>query len=315
MPVILSGAAGFIGSATLEVLLGKYSKVVGIDNLYSSALSNVRNLLETGKLIFIEVDVSDFESLWEKIRYMVNGENVEGIVHLAAIVNVAEVHVNPRLALKVNVIGTQNMLELARLLDVERFVFASSAAVYGEPQYLPVDESHPLTPTNLYGLSKLMGEQLVMRYGDDYGIKPIILRYFNVYGPRMRPGQYSGVIYRFIKSLVNRNKPVIYGDGKQTRDFVYVYDVAKANLKGLESKYVGVLNIGTGVETSINKLYELICNTIGVDLEPLREKPRPGDVKRSVADISKAREFLGWSPDTSLEEGIKKTILFYRRNR
>ena len=313
MSIIVSGVAGFIGSATLEILLKNYSNVVGIDNLYSGDLDNIKDLTRSGRFFFIDGDISDFGILRAKVVSPLRGVNVRGIVHLAAIVSVEEAYNNPRLAFRVNVIGTQNMLELARLLDVERFVFASSAAVYGKPRYLPIDEKHPINPANLYGLSKLVGEQLVLRYGKDYGVRPIILRYFNVYGPRMRPSQYSGVIYKFIKSLLNQERPVIYGDGRQTRDFVYVYDVAHANLKGLESDYVGVLNIGTGVETSINRLYQLIAEIIGVKVEPLRQPPRYGDVRRSMADISKAGEVLGWYPSTPLEQGIRKTISYYMK--
>nr|WP_052287768.1 NAD-dependent epimerase/dehydratase family protein [Hyperthermus butylicus] len=157
-----------------------------------------------------------------------------------------------------------------------------------------------------------MGERLLWRYMRDYGLKPVALRYFNVYGPRMRPGPYAGVVYKFITTLLWGGTPVIYGDGEQTRDFVYVGDVAEANLKALETRYTGPVNIGTGVETNINKLYWLICSLIGRCPEPRYELPRPGDVRQSKASIRLAWEKLGWKPATSLEEGLRRTIEYYR---
>jgi UDP-glucose 4-epimerase len=204
------------------------------------------------------------------------------------------------------------MLELSRKYCVKRLVFASSVAVYGEPQYLPIDEEHPKRPNNLYGLTKLFSEELLWLYRRDYDLRPVALRYFNVYGPKMRPGPYAGVIYKFITSMLRGERPVIYGDGRQTRDFVYVYDVAEANLRALKSRYVGALNIGTGRETSILDLYLKISDILGVKVEPLWEPPRPGDVRRSRARIELARESIGWSPKVTLEEGLKATIEYYK---
>ncbi|ACB07516.1 NAD-dependent epimerase/dehydratase family protein [Candidatus Korarchaeum cryptofilum] len=304
--IIVSGGAGFIGSHTVDELLELRMDVCVIDNFYSGSPENLRGY---EKLRILNVDIRDFNSIFEGIK----GE-VEGIIHLAAIVSLDEARANPKLAFETNFLGTLNMLELARKLDVGRFVYASSVAVYGEPVYLPIDESHPLKPANLYGLSKLMGEQLAMSYMEEYGIDVVALRYFNVYGPRMRSGPYSGVVHIFITSLL-RGEPVrIFGDGDQTRDFVYVKDVAKANVKSLFSNVKGAFNVGTGVETSINELLSLISDLLGVRAEVKYESPRKGDVRRSRASAEAIREAIGWTPEVGIREGLKRTIEWYRRS-
>ncbi len=308
--VIVTGGAGFIGSATSELLVSKGYFPVIVDNLYSGSIDNISKILKDKKGKLIKVDVSKINEMNEVLKELM-GE-VGGIIHLAAMINLEEVARDPQRALEVNVIGTLNVLELARKYDVERVVYASSVAVYGEPQRLPIDEGHPKKPANLYGLTKLYGEMLLWLYRDLYGLKPIALRYFNVYGPRMRPGPYAGVIYKFIISLLRKEPPVIYGDGNQTRDFVYVGDVAEANVKALESDYVGAVNVGTGNEVSINDLFRMISELIGSSVKPMRAPPRPGDVRRSRADISLAREKLGWTPRVDLLEGLRRTINYYK---
>lgn len=307
--VIVTGGAGFIGSATSELLCKNYDVVI-IDNLYSGSLNNIKHLLKLDNVKFIKVDITNYNEFIDKLRLVNN--NVISVVHLASIVNVDEVYANPRRALEVNVIGTVNVLEFMRKFDIERIVYASSVAIYGEPQYLPIDEDHPLRPRNLYGLTKLMGENILWRYYEDYGIRFIALRYFNVYGPRMRPGQYGSVIYKFIESLLRNKPPTIYGDGNQTRDFIYVYDVARANVKALNSDYIGALNIGTGHEVSINELYSIICKLIGKCIKPRRGPPRRGDIRRSRADIGRAKKVLKWKPTVDLLAGLKYTINYYR---
>ncbi len=307
--VIVTGGAGFIGSATSELLCKNYDVVI-IDNLYSGSLNNIKHLLKLDNVKFIKVDITNYNEFIDKLRLVNN--NVISVVHLASIVNVDEVYANPRRALEVNVIGIVNVLEFMRKFDIERIVYASSVAIYGEPQYLPIDEDHPLRPRNLYGLTKLMGENILWRYYEDYGIRFIALRYFNVYGPRMRPGQYGSVIYKFIESLLRNKPPTIYGDGNQTRDFIYVYDVARANVKALNSDYIGALNIGTGHEVSINELYSIICKLIGKCIKPRRGPPRRGDIRRSRADIGRAKKVLKWKPTVDLLAGLKYTINYYR---
>ncbi|MCE4614383.1 MAG: SDR family NAD(P)-dependent oxidoreductase [Desulfurococcales archaeon] len=310
MDVIVTGGAGFIGSHTVDLLLSEGYDVIVVDDFYSGSLDNLPR--SDGRLRVLRVDVSDWSVLRGEISRAVSSGGVVGIVHLAALINIVEVMSNPQRALDVNVKGTVNVLELARLLDADRVVFASSTAVHGEPLYLPVDEDHPLNPANLYGETKVFSERLLDRYRDDYGLKTIALRYFNVYGPRMRPGPYAGVVLAFIEALLKDRRPIIYGSGFQTRDFVYVKDVAEANLLALKTCYTGVLEIGSGVETSIKDLYYMICGVIGSCLEPEFKPPRPGDVQRSRADIELAWKSIHWKPETGLLDGLRDTVSFYR---
>ncbi len=310
MNILVTGGAGFIGSHTVERILEKFagSTVIVVDNLYAGSLSN----LPVGDrgLIYLRRDIRRLDDVLDAVRE--RGLSVDAVLHLAAVVGVDEVYRNPYHGVTVNIGGTAAMLELSRRLDASRFVYASSAAVYGDPVRVPVSEDDPPRPSNLYGETKYGGERLVEMYRRDYGLSTISLRYFNVYGPRMRPGPYSGVIYKFVKALLSREAPVIYGDGSQTRDFVYVADVAEANIRALITRRTGVYNIGTGTETSINELYGLICGLIGYCPEPVRMGPRRGDVRRSVADISRASVELGWRPRVGLREGLAETVRYYR---
>ncbi len=299
--VLVTGGAGFIGSHTVEELLRiPWIDVVVVDNFHSGRIDNLRGLDRA------KVMRSDIRRMKE-----LKLDELAGIVHLAAIVSLDEAYSNPRLAVETNLIGTLNALEVARRFDAKRFVYASSVAVYGEPEKLPIDEDHPTRPSNIYGLSKLMGEQLAMRYMEDYGIEVVSLRYFNVYGPRMRSGPYSGVIHRFITSLLKGNAVTIFGDGNQSRDFVYVEDVARANVSALLSDARGIFNIGSGVEISVRELLSLICELMGVSPEVRYEPPRKGDVMRSRASYEAAKRSLGWEPRVSLREGLGRTIEWY----
>lgn len=304
--ILVTGGAGFIGSHTIDELLKLPEiQVILVDNFYSGSPSNVQR---SHRVRVVDLDVRKLEG----IGSMGGAEGVDGIIHLAAIVSLDEALLDPKLTMETNVIGTLNVLELARKLDVSKFVYASSVAVYGEPQEVPIDESHPTKPANLYGLSKLMGEQLVMRYAEDYGMEAVSLRYFNVYGPRMRGGPYSGVIHKFVTALLKGGPIKIFGDGSQTRDFVYVGDVAKANVRALFSGAVGIFNIGTGVETSVNELLGIIIEIMGIEpREVVHEPPRKGDVRRSRACFNAAQSVLGWRPEVSLREGLRRTIEWY----
>ncbi len=313
--VVVTGGAGFIGSATCEFLLrnGSVNSVIAIDNLFSGSIDNVRYLIKNfnSKFKLLVADVREFSKLWELLKGL-KGQSV-GIIHLAAMINIEEVRRRPYEAIDINMGGTANLLELARKIDARKFVLASSVAVYGEPKYLPINEEHPTNPANLYGLTKLFSEHLLWRYYEDYRISSIALRYFNVYGPRMRPGPYAGVVYKFITTLLRNERPIIYGDGEQTRDFIYVYDVAEANAKALSSDYVGPINIGSGEEVSINNLYRIITELLNKKVPPKYGPMRPGDVKRSRADISKAKNILSWRPKTHLVSGLKLTIDYYTK--
>jgi UDP-glucose 4-epimerase len=304
--VVVTGGAGFIGTATTRLLQSKGIRVVVVDNLSSPSPRWGREVVAD----LISLDIRSPKLVDELLRKLERSDLC--LIHLAALVSVEEVRRRPLDAITVNVTGTLNVLEAARRLDVDRLVYASSVAVYGEPVRLPIDEDHPRNPVNLYGATKLLGEILVEDYARTYGISYIVLRYFNVYGPGMKPGPYSGVVYRFIEAVLTGSNPTIYGDGFQTRDFVYVEDVAYANLLALKSRYQGPVNIGSGRETSIRELLQIVSRIAGVKVEPTYAPPRPGDVRRSWADIRRASEVLNWRPRVALEDGLRRTIEYYR---
>jgi len=236
---------------------------------------------------------------------------VEGVIHLAAIVSVDEAIENPALTYDVNIRGTLILLENARKYEVDRFVFASSTAVYGEPPKIPITEDMPTNPINPYGASKLAAEALVNAYAKTYGLSTISLRYFNVYGSRMKTGSYAGVIAKFITAALRGEPLIIYGDGNQIRDFVYVEDVARANVIAIKSKATGSFNVGTGVGTRILELAQKIRSIIKSRSKIIFNEPRPGDIKRSVADIQKTRRVLKWFPKVELLQGLRKTVEYF----
>ena len=241
--VIVTGGAGFIGSHVVDKLTSMGFEVVIVDDLSSGSEANLKHAKSTGKVELLKLSVSHRGFVGE-LKASLPGRP-EGIVHLAAVVSVEEARRIPFRAMEVNVGGTVNVMEAAVKLDVDAVVVTSSAAVYGEPRSLPVREDHPQEPVNLYGLSKLAAEKTAIIYRKEYGLRVAALRVFNAYGPRMRPGPYAGVVYKFIHALLSGEAPIIYGDGLQTRDFVYVGDVAEAHVKALTAKASGVYNVGS----------------------------------------------------------------------
>ncbi|ADL18472.1 NAD-dependent epimerase/dehydratase [Acidilobus saccharovorans 345-15] len=304
MKFIVTGGAGFIGSNLSRLLLSEGHDVIVVDDLSSGARENV----PAGARLVIG-DVSDRRAL-EGVEAMARGDEV-AIVHLAAVSGVVEAREDPSRAVRANVLGTQEVLDMARRLDAY-VTIASSAAVYGDVSDVPVKEDAPLRPTSLYGLTKLFDEQLAEQAYRDYGLRSSYLRLFNVYGPGMRRGPYASVIYNFMEAAIRGLRPVIYGDGLNTRDFVYVDDVARAFVEAVRRRATGPFNVGTGREVSVLDLLRLISKVAGVELRPEFREPRPGDIRRSCADVSRARESLGWEPRVSLEEGLRLTYSYMR---
>jgi len=300
--ILVTGGAGFIGSHTVELLLRKGYSVVVLDNFRTGEISNINHL--AGKIKIVQGDVRDEKLLSEIVK------NIDGIIHLAAVVSVDEAIERPKEAFEINGIGTLNLLELARKYDIENFVYASSAAVYGDPIEIPISENHPLNPKNPYGASKLSAEMLVNSYRETYGLKTISLRYFNVYGPRMKPGPYAGAVIKFVSAALKNKKITIFGDGNQIRDLIYVSDVARANIIALEKNETGVFNVGTGKGTKIIDVARRIIELTKSKSEITYTPPRPGDIRESVANIEKITTKLKWKPTVTLEMGLKLTINF-----
>jgi UDP-glucose 4-epimerase len=301
MRAVVTGGCGFIGSNLAEEL-SKHMDVVVIDNLSTGNASN----LEGVDVELIRGDVLDFGLLRRIFK------DADYVFHLAAVVSVQESVEDPLKANEVNVRGTLNVLEAARRADVEKVVYSSSCAVYGDSDELPLNEETLPRPKSPYAVSKLTAENYCRVFDEIYGIKTVSLRYFNVYGPKQDPfSDYAAVIPKFILKTLKAENPVIYGDGEQTRDFIYVKDVVRANIMAME-KGGGVYNIASGESITINELARLVIEMAGGSVRPVYERERGGDIRHSLADISKAKE-LGFTPSYTLEEGLKETIDYWRR--
>lgn len=303
MRILVTGAAGFIGSRLCWRLLDLGMEVHGLDNLSRGSAERIR-ILEDAGMIFHEADVRN----WAMMHEILHRVKPDAIIHLAALISVEESVRMPGLYMEVNAEGTRNLVNAANSAGVGRFIYASSAAVYGNPSRLPITEDHPANPLSPYGLSKLMGERYVVSGFAGRG-KSVILRIFNVYGPGQNP-EYAGVITRFMERLSRGEPPIIFGDGCQVRDFIHVDDVVEAFIRSLDAplEKTIIVNVGSGRPVKIIDLARMMIRLYGLDIEPIHAPPRPGDVRESYADISMARRLLGWSPRISLEEGLRRLI-------
>jgi len=308
--VLVTGGGGFIGSHLVDRLLGEGFEVVVLDDFSSGRVENLKHHFGRDGFVFVRGDVRDRDVVGRVV------EGVDVVFHLAALVSVPVSVEDPVLVEDVNVGGTLNVLKACVDAGVKRFVFAGSCAVYGEGCGVPRCEDDVLDPISPYGVSKLAGEFYCRVFYRVYGLETVVLRYFNVYGPRQVYGPYSGVISIFISRLLEGKPPVIFGDGSQVRDFVYVKDVVEANFLAMFSKNAvgGVFNVGSGRCTSINELAGLLIELMGVDVEPVYSDPRPGDIRYSCADIGRARKVLGFEPRVDLRDGLLETIVWFKEN-
>lgn len=296
MNILLTGGLGYIGSYLYNKLLE--NNIIVLDNFSNNLIKEDNNIL------IIEGDIRDKKV----IDHIVSESDI--IIHLAAQINVAKSIEYPIYDADNNINGTLNILEAARKYKIEHFIYISSAAVYGIPKYLPIDESHPTNPISPYGLSKLTGERYSILYHDLYELLVTCLRFFNVFGPGQMKNSYSGVITKFIENINNDNSPIIFGDGNQIRDFVYIGDVIEAILfvMGNNNAIGHIFNIGTGNMVMIKDLANIIIKISNKDLCPKFENPIKGDINESYANITKARNILGFEPKYSLEKGLEETI-------
>ncbi|MDH7492091.1 MAG: SDR family oxidoreductase [Methanolinea sp.] len=304
MLYVVTGGAGFIGSHLVEALSLAGHELVVIDDLSSGRIENIASVSANPRVRFVQGTVLDLGLLLEEFQ------GADGVFHQAAFVSVPGSIRHPLQSHEVTLTGTLNVLLAARDTGVKKVVHASSAAVYGNLPGIPKREDMPVEPLSPYAVAKYAGEQYCRVLGLLYDLPTVSLRYFNVYGARQDPASdYAAVIPRFIANLRNGKPPVIFGDGTQTRDFVYVRDVVKANILAMERDAEGVYNIGSGKETSINELATILMRLLRFRGQPVYAGGRPGDVMHSVADISRARSLLGWEPAFSLEEGLSDTLV------
>ena len=303
MHYIVTGGAGFIGSHLSETLARRGDAVTILDNLSSGKYENIKNLLPENDLSFVKGDILDFDLLSESFR------NADGVFHHAALVSVPRSIQYPVDYHEVNVTGTLNVLLAARHCGLKKVVIASSAAVYGNSPGLPKREDMPPTPLSPYAVTKVMDEYYARIFTDIYGLETACLRYFNIYGPRQDPSSdYAAVVPKFITNLLQGHVPVIFGDGEQTRDLIFVKDVVQANIDVMESNATGIFNIANGREISVNTLARQLMQIFDVPGVPRYEKTREGDVYKSCADITKARTVFGFEPAWSLEAGMRETV-------
>jgi UDP-glucose 4-epimerase len=302
MLFLVTGGAGFIGSHITDRLLADGHQVRILDNFSTGKRENIP---ESSDVEVVEGDVGNYETVRTAI------EGVDIVYHEAAIASVPETVGNPLASERINYRGTLNVLEAARHTGVKRVIFACSAAVYGDLPDLPKQESMPVKPLSPYAVDKLASEHACQMYYHLYGLETVSLRYFNVFGPRQDPSSpYSGVISIFSNYLSQGKQPTIYGDGEQTRDFVYVSDVVEANIKAATSPAAAgkAINIATGGKLSINELLKTVCDLKGQPFEPIYKPGRQGDIRHSRADISAAREYLDWEPVVAFEDGLRKLL-------
>ena len=307
MKILVTGGAGFIGSHVAEAYLAAGHDVAVLDDLSTGHAEN----LPVG-VRFHRVDLRERAA----VAAAVAAERPEVISHHAAQMDVRRSVADPVFDAEINLIGLLNLLEEARQYGLRRVLFASSGGtVYGESQRVPTREEDSTEPVCPYGVAKLGGERYLHYYAHVYGIRSVALRYANVYGPRQDPHGEAGVVAIFSGLLLDGASPVINGGGTQTRDYVYVGDVAQANLLALDSDYAGPLNIGTGIETDVNRLFALLREASGARVEARHGPAKAGEQSRSALDPSRARATLGWTPTVPLAEGLARTVEFFRARR
>lgn len=299
--ILITGGAGFIGSHIQDAYIKKGHKVVVVDNLTTGSKKNLNP-----KAKFYKVDITS-----PQIKTIIRKEKPDIINHHAAQIDVRKSVADPVWDAKVNILGIINLLEAAREIKLKKFIFASSGgAIYGDTDIIPTPETHLEQPASPYGIGKLTSEKYLHYYNLQYGLPCVALRYANVYGPRQNSKGEAGVVAIFADKFLAGDRPVIYGDGKQTRDYVFVYDVVRANALALRAA-TGVYNIGTGVETNVNQISEKIAKAMGVKITAKHGPAKLGEQKRSCIDWSLAKKVLKWEPLVDVNEGIKKTVRWF----
>ena len=305
MRILVTGGAGFIGSHTVDALVAAGTHEVSVlDGLSSGKREQVNPAAR-----FYQADLRNADA----IVPILEREKPEVIYHLAAQMDVRRSVADPALDAGINLVGFLNVMEAARRNGLKRVVFASTGgAIYGEQEQFPCDEDHPRRPVSPYGVAKLATEAYLFFYKVQYGIDYVALRYANVYGPRQDPHGEAGVVAIFCGRMLEGKPSTIFGDGEQTRDYIFVGDVARANVAALGAKASDAFNIGTGVETSVNQLYRSLASAAGLKTPPSYAPARPGEQRRSVISPARAGQVLGWRPEVTLDDGLERTFKFFK---
>ena len=305
MNILVTGGAGFIGSHVVDAYINDNHNVVIVDDM-----SRGRKEFINPRATFHQISISD-----PQLANIIQKESIKVISHHAAQISVSDSVKNPVKDAESNIIGTLQLLQNAVECGVNKFIFASTGgAIYGEQDYFPAREDHPQKPTSPYGLSKLSVEGYLKFYKEQYGLKSIIFRYGNVFGPRQNPNGEAGVVAIFNNRLLKGQAPIINGDGEQTRDYIFVRDVVNANLLALKLNGSDTFNVGTGQETSVNELTHLILEVAESNIDVQTSKKNNFEQRRSCLDYKKLKESLNWSPKVSLKEGLSETFIFFKNN-
>jgi UDP-glucose 4-epimerase len=302
MKVIITGGAGFISSHVVDLLIDNNYEVCIIDNLTHGSINNINK-----KAKFYEMDIRD-----TKLIEVFEIEKPDYVIHNAAQISVPASVDDPMNDASINILGTVNVLEASRKVNVKKIIYPASAAIFGEPSYLPIDEEHPLEMLSGYGVTKHTVEHYLKVYKTLYNIDYVVLRCANIYGPRQDSSGEGGVIAIFCEKLLMDQTPYIYGDGEQIRDFVYVKDVAKAYLMALQSDINGIYNVSTNIKITINELFKVINELLNKNISCIYTDERKGDIRDSYMTYDKIKGEIGWKPETSITEGLQETLNYYR---
>lgn len=304
--ILITGGAGFIGSHLAERLLEIGHEVIIFDNLdsfYSAKIKkkNLDIIGQKGDYEFIKGDIRDYGTIRKAM------EDAKAVFHEAAQPGIRASMENPLKTNEVNIMGTLNVLYAAKEMGVEKVINISSSSVYGEIEYLPFDEKHPTNPISPYGVSKLAGEQYVRIFHEIYGLSTVTLRYFSVYGPRMRPDLATPI---FTNALINNERATIFGDGEQSRDFTYINDIVNATERAMKTNNIDgeVFNIGSGKRVTINQIFEILEELLGKNIDPVYVEKKKGEVRHTHSNIGKAREILGYHPKFNIKKGLKNFV-------
>jgi UDP-glucose 4-epimerase len=306
--LLITGGCGFCASHLCEKYVKEGHTVLALDNFLSGSLDNIKHLLDYSNFKLIKGDIRDKILLNDLV------DGVDVIFHLAAQIHVDRSYIEPELTTDINVNGTQCILEAARFHDVKRVIYASSSEVYGSAQFVPMTEAHPLSAPHPYGASKIAADRMCSAYQSTYGMDIVIMRPFNIFGQRQRDIGYGAVISLFTRRVLNGISPMIYGDGSQRREYVFIKDIVRAY--DMVFKHHGLVhepvNFATGVDYSIKELAEMIIEVSGKDIKPVHVEKRMAEVQRLCGDATRAKEIYGWTPLVSMKDGLKEFIEWYK---